>query len=123
MTTPWLTVIGIGDDGLAGLTPAALALIADAELLVGGDRHQAMVTETRAERLTWEGGVHYAADVIGRWRGRRVVVLATGDPMWFGGGANLARCFSDDEMRVLPIRGRSVWQRRGCSGRSPTSRR
>lgn len=105
MTTPWLTVIGIGDDGLAGLTPAALALIADAELLVGGDRHQAMVTETRAERLTWEGGVHYAAEVIGRWRGRRVVVLATGDPMWFGGGANLARYFSGDEMRVFPYPG------------------
>lgn len=102
MITPWLTVIGIGDDGLDGLSPAARALVATAELLVGGDRHQAMVPETTAERLRWEGGVHRAAEEIARWRGRRVVVLATGDPMWFGGGANLARRFGPDEMTVLP---------------------
>ncbi len=100
--SPWLTVIGIGDDGLDGLAPAIRALIGTAELLVGGDRHQAMVTATSAERLTWEGGVHRAAEQVARWRGRRVVVLATGDPMWFGGGANLARAFGPDEMTVIP---------------------
>lgn len=103
--TPWLTVVGIGDDGLDGLAPAIRALIGTAELLVGGERHQAMVTETPAERLTWEGGVHRAAEQIARWRGRRVVVLATGDPMWFGGGANLARHFGPDEMTVIPYPG------------------
>ena len=39
--SPWLTVVGIGDDGLAGLSPAARALVETAELLVGGERHQA----------------------------------------------------------------------------------
>lgn len=101
-TGPWITVIGIGDDGLDGLTPAVRALIEGAELLVGGERHQAMVTASEAERLTWEGGVHRAAQIIAGWRGRRVVVLATGDPMWFGGGANLARTFRPDEMTVIP---------------------
>ena len=99
---PWITVVGIGDDGLDGLAPSVRALIGTAELLVGGERHQAMIAETPAERLTWEGGVHHAAEVIARWRGHRVVVLATGDPMWFGGGANLARIFGADEMTVLP---------------------
>ncbi len=102
---PWLTVVGIGDDGLAGLSPAARALVSTAELLVGGERHQAMVAETSAERLTWAAGLDTAMDVIARWRGRRVVVLATGDPMWFGGGANLSRRFSPAEMRVLPAPG------------------
>ena len=101
-TGPWMTVIGIGDDGVDGLAPCVRALIEGAELLVGGERHQAMVPECSAERLTWQGGVHRAADVIARWRGRRVVVLATGDPMWYGGGANLARVFGPDEMTVLP---------------------
>ena len=101
-TGPWITVVGIGDDGVDGLAPAVRALIDGAELLVGGARHQAMVAQTPAERLTWEGGVHRAAEVIARWRGRRVVVLATGDPMWFGGGANLARIFGPEEMTVIP---------------------
>lgn len=102
---PWLTVVGIGDDGLAGLSPAARSVVATAELLVGGERHQAMVAETPAERLSWAAGLDAAMDVIARWRGRRVVVLATGDPMWFGGGANLVRRFSPAEMRVLPAPG------------------
>ncbi len=102
---PWLTVIGIGDDGLAGLSPAARALVGSAELLVGGERHHAMIPASGAERLTWEGGVHRAAEEIARWRGRRVVVLATGDPMWYGGGANLARTFGPDEMAVIPYPG------------------
>lgn len=101
-TGPWINVVGVGDDGLDGLAPSVRALIDGAELLVGGERHQAMVATTPAERLTWEGGVHRAADEIARWRGRRVVVLATGDPMWFGGGANLARTFGPDEMAVIP---------------------
>ena len=61
-----------------------------------------MVPDTPAERLTWQGGVHRAAERIAQWRGRRVVVLATGDPMWYGGGANLARTFGPDEMTVIP---------------------
>lgn len=100
--SPWLTVVGIGDDGLAGLSPSARALVDTAELLVGGERHQGMVPDTPAERLTWQGGVHRAAERIAQWRGRRVVVLATGDPMWYGGGANLARTFGPDEMTVIP---------------------
>jgi precorrin-6Y C5,15-methyltransferase (decarboxylating) len=100
--SPWLTVIGIGAEGLSGLPPAARALVGSAELLVGGERHQSMVPEITAERLTWEDGVHRAAERIAQWRGRRVVVLATGDPMWYGGGANLARRFGPDEMTVIP---------------------
>jgi precorrin-6Y C5,15-methyltransferase (decarboxylating) len=61
-----------------------------------------MVPETRAERLTWGDGVHRTAERIGQWRGRRVVVLATGDPMWYGGGANLARAFGPEDMTVIP---------------------
>lgn len=99
---PWLTVVGIGDDGLAGLTPSVRTLIATAELLVGGARHQAMIPECAAERLTWDGGVHHAVEAITRWRGRRVVVLATGEPLWFGGGGSLTGHFAAGEMVVIP---------------------
>jgi precorrin-6Y C5,15-methyltransferase (decarboxylating) len=105
ISTPWLRVVGIGDDGLAGLSPAATALVTTAELLVGGERHQAMVAQTNAERMTWAAGLTETTDAIARWRGRRVVVLASGDPMWYGAGANLARRFAPAEMRVLPAPG------------------
>lgn len=102
MTAPWLTVIGIGDDGLAGISAAARALIESAEVLVGGDRHQAMVASKTAERITWSCGVGSVVEQIATRRGRRVVVLTTGEPMWFGAGGNLARRFPIEEMTILP---------------------
>ena len=48
---PWLSVIGIGEDGLTGLSAAARTLVETAETLVGGTRHLAMVPLGRAERL------------------------------------------------------------------------
>ena len=46
---PWLSVVGIGEDGLAGLSPASRALVDNAEMLIGGERHLAMVPP-RAEQ-------------------------------------------------------------------------
>ncbi len=103
--TPWITIVGIGDDGLDGLSPAARALVASAEVLVGGDRHQAMVTGTAAERLTWDGGLAPAMERIAEHRGRRVVVLVSGDPMYYGAGANLTRRFDPAEITVVPYPG------------------
>jgi precorrin-6Y C5,15-methyltransferase (decarboxylating) len=100
--TPWLTVIGLGEDGLAGLSPAARGLIDRAELLVGGERHLALVPQGGAERRGWATPLARTVEEILAWRGRRVVVLASGDPMWFGVGVTLARRVPHDEMLVLP---------------------
>ncbi|MBF0307335.1 MAG: precorrin-6y C5,15-methyltransferase (decarboxylating) subunit CbiE, partial [Alphaproteobacteria bacterium] len=96
-----LTVLGIGEDGLDGLSPAARALIDTAEVLVGGARHLAMVPDGAAERLEWERPFAASLDALAARRDRRIVVLASGDPMWFGVGATLARHFAG-EMTVLP---------------------
>ncbi|MEC7575111.1 MAG: cobalamin biosynthesis bifunctional protein CbiET, partial [Pseudomonadota bacterium] len=53
MTAKWLSIIGIGEDGLNGLTPAARAIVDNAEVFVGGARHLAMVPEDGRERLAW----------------------------------------------------------------------
>jgi precorrin-6B C5,15-methyltransferase / cobalt-precorrin-6B C5,C15-methyltransferase len=99
--TAWLSIVGIGADGLPGITPAARALIDAAEVLVGGTRHLGMVDST-AEQLTWETPLSRTVDAIAARRGRRVVVLASGDPMWFGIGVTLARRFPRQEIAVLP---------------------
>lgn len=98
----WLTVVGIGEEGLAGLAPAARTLVETAEILVGGARHLAMVPERPAERHLWESPLKRSIDRIEGHRGRRVVVLASGDPMWYGIGVTLARRFAREEMTILP---------------------
>src|SRR5580658_1396441 len=99
---PWLTIVGVGDDGLAGLSPAARAVIESAEVIVGGARHLAMTPETAAERLPWQKPFADTIAAIAARRERRVVVFASGDPMWYGAGATLARHFPPDEMVVIP---------------------
>ena len=100
--TRWLAVIGIGEDGLAGLSAAARALVETAEVLAGGTRHLAMVPASGAERLAWGRPLDRTIDEIAARRGRRVAVLASGDPLWYGVGAVLARRFPREEMTVLP---------------------
>ncbi len=100
--TRWLAIAGIGDDGLDGLSPAARVLIETAEVLVGGARHLEMIPAGAAERLPWRQPFADSIAAIAARRGRRVVVLASGDPMWFGAGAVLARHFPREEMSVLP---------------------
>jgi precorrin-6B C5,15-methyltransferase / cobalt-precorrin-6B C5,C15-methyltransferase len=98
----WLAVVGIGEDGFAALNPTAHALIETAEVMVGGTRHLGMVPGGAAERLVWERPLSETIDAIKARRGRRVTVLASGDPMWYGIGVTLGRCFAREEMTVIP---------------------
>jgi precorrin-6B C5,15-methyltransferase / cobalt-precorrin-6B C5,C15-methyltransferase len=102
--TPWLSVIGIGEDGMVGLAPAACVLIETAEVLVGGARHLGMVPDCGAERIRWERPLTATIDAIEARRGARVTVLASGDPMWYGIGVTLSRRFPREEMTIMPQR-------------------
>jgi precorrin-6B C5,15-methyltransferase / cobalt-precorrin-6B C5,C15-methyltransferase len=99
---PWLAVVGIGEDGIDGLAPTARVLVETAEVLVGGQRHLAMVRQAAAEQIVWERPLSPTIDVIAARRGRRVTVLASGDPMWYGIGVTLARRFPLKEMTIIP---------------------
>ncbi len=98
----WLTIIGLGEDGLEGLTPAARKLIEQAQTLVGGERHLAKVPNGTAERLSWVSPLKLTIDEILKRRERRVVVLATGDPLWFGIGVTLLRAVPAEETWIVP---------------------
>ena len=100
--TPWLSIVGLGEDGLPGLAPAARALLDNAEVLIGGTRHLDMVPDDGRERLTWPSPLGAIVEEIARRRGRRVCVLATGDPMHYGIGVTLAKAVPTDEMVVIP---------------------
>lgn len=100
--TKWLAVVGIGEDGLPGLSPAARALVDGARVLVGGARHLAMLPSDGRERLTWTIPLDALIDDIVRRRGAPICVLATGDPMHFGIGVALARRVPAAEMTIIP---------------------
>ncbi|ESZ42403.1 bifunctional cobalt-precorrin-7 (C(5))-methyltransferase/cobalt-precorrin-6B (C(15))-methyltransferase [Mesorhizobium sp. L2C066B000] len=102
-TPKWLTIVGIGEDGLAGLGDEAKRLIAQAEFVFGGKRHLALVAslakgEARAWPVPFDAGM---ADVLAL-AGRQVCVLASGDPFFHGVGATLARKVKPGQMHVIP---------------------
>jgi precorrin-6B C5,15-methyltransferase / cobalt-precorrin-6B C5,C15-methyltransferase len=99
---PWLSIVGIGENGLQDLSPAARQLIAQASLIVGGKRHLAMVSEARGERLVWPSPPDAAFPAIFARRGTPVCVLATGDPFFYGIGSLLARHVAAEERLCLP---------------------
>lgn len=99
--TPWLSVVGIGEDGWTGLSPASQAVVRTAETVAGGARNLSLIPDSPAERLSWTGVDDLVAALRAR-HGRRVCVLASGEPMWFGIAATLTRFFSADDMVILP---------------------
>ena len=98
----WLTLIGIGEDGLDGLSSAAKTLLAQAELVVGGARHLALAGPLACDTLLWPSPPGDAFPIIAARRGQPVVVLATGDPFFYGIGSLLADEFLVGEMACLP---------------------
>src|SRR5690348_12561656 len=98
--TPWLTIIGIGEDGIAGLPPIHRDLIARAKLIVGGERHLGLLGETTAETQSWASPLSLTVAEILQRRGTPVVVLATGDPMHFGIGVTLAKKVAREEIAI-----------------------
>ena len=87
MADPWLTIIGLGEDGPAGLSEASRAALAGAEVIFGGPRHLDLASAGDRGR-PWL--VPFSTAPVLAERGRQVVVLASGDPFWFGAGGSLA---------------------------------
>jgi precorrin-6Y C5,15-methyltransferase (decarboxylating) len=99
----WLSIIGIGEDGVEGLSAVARRLIGSAELVVGGARHLELADELiKGRRLAWPSPMADAFSEIRRHRGRAVVVLASGDPFHFGVGKQLADFVPAEEFLCLP---------------------
>ncbi len=100
--TPWLHIVGIGEDGLDGLTPATRALVEAAEVIIGGDRHHELSNLVTAERVSWPSPFAALIEELETFKGRRVVVLATGDPLWYSVGARIGRRIDPAEITYHP---------------------
>ena len=98
----WLHIVGIGEDGMAGLLPATRAIVEAAEVIVGGERHHHLSEAVTAERIAWPSPFDALTGLLAGLRGRRVVVLATGDPLWFSVGARIGRSLPPSEIVYHP---------------------
>jgi precorrin-6Y C5,15-methyltransferase (decarboxylating) len=102
ISPPWLSIVGLGEDGIDGLSAAARETIARADLVVGGARHLALIASLNKPTLAWEIPFENSIPKLLAQRSRNVVVLASGDPFWFGVGSTLAAQLPMAEMRVFP---------------------
>ena len=107
---PWLHIVGIGEDGMEGLTPATRAVVEAAEVIVGGERHHDLAASSDAapdaardaEKIAWPSPFDALIDRLEELRGRRVVVLASGDPLWYSVGAKIGRTIDPAEIVYHP---------------------
>ncbi|MGW5659486.1 precorrin-6y C5,15-methyltransferase (decarboxylating) subunit CbiE [Streptomyces sp. NPDC003758] len=99
-----VAVVGIGADGWDGLPEASRAVLLDAEVLIGGARHLALLPAACAgERVAWPSPLRPAVPgLFAAHAGRRVAVLASGDPMFYGIGRTLTEELGPGSVRVLP---------------------
>jgi len=103
LSSRWLTIVGIGEDGRAGLSPAATAALDAAEVVYGGRRHLALAAPLAAETRPWPSPIHDAYPGILARRGHPTCLLATGDPFHYGIGAEIARLVPADEIAAFPL--------------------
>ncbi|NCJ05096.1 precorrin-6y C5,15-methyltransferase (decarboxylating) subunit CbiE [Synechococcales cyanobacterium C] len=106
----WLSVIGIGEDGLDGLSAVARSHLQQAEILVGGTRHLAFLPpDDLRPQVPWGSPLSVTLEKILSWRGQPVCILASGDPMCYGIGATLCRRVPLSEMTIVPAPSAFSW--------------
>lgn len=100
MAEPWLSIIGLGEDGPAGLSDASRKALAEAALVFGAPRHLALCG---VEGQAWP--VPFDLAPLLAHRGQKVAALVSGDPFWFGAGGSLAAVLAPGEWRAFPVAG------------------
>jgi precorrin-6Y C5,15-methyltransferase (decarboxylating) len=97
-------IIGIGDDGPRGLNQAALEIIEGAEVLFGGERHLSFFPDFVGEKIAIKSNLKEVADLIKRNLGaKKMAVLASGDPNFYGIAKYLVSKLGKEAFEVLPV--------------------
>ncbi|MDR7126090.1 precorrin-6Y C5,15-methyltransferase (decarboxylating) subunit CbiT [Pseudotabrizicola sp. 4114] len=102
MSEPWVSVIGLGEDGLSGLSEASRAALDGAEIVFGAPRHLALAAVGTRGR---EWPVPFDLAPVLALRGRKVAMLVSGDPFWFGAGGTLAAQLTLQDWQAFPVAG------------------
>ncbi|SIQ54314.1 precorrin-6Y C5,15-methyltransferase (decarboxylating) [Paracoccus thiocyanatus] len=103
MPDPWLSIIGLGEDGPAGLPPASRDALDRAEIVFGGPRHLALAGIAGPRGREWP--VPFDLAPLLALRGQGVAALVSGDPFWHGAGGSIAAVLDPGEWRAFPAPG------------------
>jgi precorrin-6B C5,15-methyltransferase / cobalt-precorrin-6B C5,C15-methyltransferase len=95
-------IIGIGDDGLEGLTSTSRQLLEQAQLILGPQRSLGMLKGMTAQQKAVGGDLEELVNSIRQAGSQRVVVLAVGDPLFYGTARYLFEKLGKDRFEVLP---------------------
>ena len=105
-----VTIIGMGDDGCRGLSSRAVNAVAQAQVLVGGQRHLDFFPQFTGQQILWRGGIAEALERIAEASAENnVCVLASGDPLFFGIGARVIARIGAEHVEVLPQPSAMQW--------------
>ncbi len=102
MTTPWLNIVGIGEDGWDGLSAKAKHIIASAHHVIGSTRTLAMLPAINGTQHKWPQPFSAVVEQLNPLRGQATVILATGDPMNFGVARKILTFISKAEVTITP---------------------
>ncbi len=100
--TAWLHIIGIGEDGLDGLTSVSRTILENAEIIIGGERHHNLSNTIKAVHLSWPSPFDAMIETIRAQKGKRLVILVTGDPLWYSVGARITKAIPAEEIIFHP---------------------
>jgi len=102
MKNPWLTIIGIGESGLQYLADVSQNRLESADIIIGPPRHLRLLGLSGSKVLEWPVPFSDGLKLLDKYRGKKVVVLVSGDPFWYGAAATILRKFSFDDIEVFP---------------------
>ncbi|MGH8568947.1 MAG: precorrin-6y C5,15-methyltransferase (decarboxylating) subunit CbiE, partial [Gammaproteobacteria bacterium] len=98
-----VTIVGIGDDGCAGLTSRAMNAIARAQVLAGGERQLGFFPDFQGERVVLRDAIGKSLDRIATLaEDHGVCILASGDPLFYGIGALVMKRLGAEHVEVIP---------------------
>ena len=101
--TVWLTIIGLGEDGLDGLSLASQNALTEATIIFGSRRLLSFLkTRFQGKKIEWPVPFEKGVSMLLAQRGKSVVMLASGDPFWFGAGNVIAKHIAEDEWVAHP---------------------
>ena len=101
MTNRKIQLIGLGAGGIESLPTGHKELILSADIIFGAERHLEDIPKNISKK-SWSKNIRNDLKKIKKIKNKKICILATGDPLFYGVGNLVMEFFSTDEVDILP---------------------